>query len=88
MIIHGFNQNGRSNINRDLKNSYLGREDFNVIIVDWSSLSSYYYGSARYRIEPAGISVSRFLDFLNVNYTTLQVIGYDLGKVVSIYFLK
>lgn len=86
MIIHGFNQNGRSNINRDLKNSYLARDDFNVIIVDWSSQSGFYYEYARYRVNSAGNAIATFLDFLNVNYTTLQVIGYDLGDYSALKF--
>lgn len=83
MVIHGFAQNGRSNINRDLKNSYLARNDYNVIIVDWSSVSSPYYQYARYQVGTTGIAVSRFIEFLNANYETLHVIGYDLGAHVA-----
>lgn len=80
MVIHGFAQNGRAIFARDMKNSLLTRGDFNVIIVDWSSVSSIYYQYARYKVNPTGIAVSKFLDWLNVNYTTLHLIGYDLGE--------
>lgn len=83
LIIHGFGQNGRSNINRDLKNSYLARGDYNVIVTDWSSISSPYYQVARYRVDTTGIAVSRFLDFMNLNFNTLHVIGYDLGAHIA-----
>jgi Lipase len=83
IIIHGFGQNGRSIINRDLKNSYLYRDDFNVIIVDWSSVSSPYYQYARYRVGTTGIAVSKFIEFLNTNYETLHVIGFGLGGLLK-----
>jgi Lipase len=81
--VHGFGQNGRSTINKDLKNSYLARADLNVIITDWSSVSSIYYEYARYRVGTTGIAVSRFVEWLNVNYNTLHLVGYDLGAHVA-----
>lgn len=83
MIIHGFGQNGISNINRDLKNSYLARGDFNVIVVDWSAVSSPYYQYARYRVDTTGIAVSRFIDWINFNYSALHLVGYDLGAHIA-----
>lgn len=82
-MVHGFNQNGRSNINRDIKNVYLAINDYNVIITDWSPSSSSYYQYARYKVGTTGIAVSKFLEFLNVNYETLQLVGYDLGAHVA-----
>lgn len=82
-MIHGSAQNGRSAISRDLKNSFLARGDYNVIITDWSSVSSPYYQYARNKVGTTGIAVSRFIEWLNVNYGTLQVIGYDLGAHVA-----
>lgn len=79
MVIHGYGQNGRSIIARDMKNSYLSRGDFNVIIVDWSSLSRFTYEYARYNVNPTGIAMSKFLDWFNANYSMLHLIGYDLG---------
>lgn len=57
--------------------------DYNVIITDWSAVSSSYYQYARYRVGTTGIAISKFLDFLNVNYETLQVVGYDLGAHIA-----
>lgn len=83
LIIHGFGQNGRSNINRDLKNSYLARGDVNVIVTDWSSIYGPYYSYARNRVGTTGVAVSRFIEWMNINYATLNVIGYDLGAHVA-----
>lgn len=70
-------------MNRDLKNVYLAINDYNVIITDWSSVSSSYYQYARYKVGTTGIAISKFLEFLNVNYATLQLVGYDLGAHVA-----
>lgn len=83
LIIHGFGQNGRSNISRDLKNSYLARGNFNVIVTDWSQVSSVYYEYARYRVDTTGIAVSRFIEWMNLNYNILHVVGFGLGAHVA-----
>ncbi|CRK90501.1 CLUMA_CG004131, isoform A [Clunio marinus] len=83
MIIHGYEQNGRSIINRDLKNSYLLKNDYNIIVVDWSAMVSPYYEYARSRVDMIGVAVSRFIDWLNMNYETLHVVGYDLGAHIA-----
>lgn len=70
-------------MNRDLKNGYLTRSDFNVIVTDWSSVSSPYYQYARYRVGTTGIAVSRFIEWMGLNYETLHLVGYDLGAHVA-----
>lgn len=84
IVIHGANQSGRSIFSRDMKNSYLKRGDYNVIVVDWSSYISPYYQVARYKVGTVGIAVSRFITFLNANYLTLHIVGFDLGKYTHI----
>lgn len=76
-----------------MKNSYLNRGDFNVIIVDWSFISIFTYEYARYKVKPIGIAVSQFVDWMNVNFATLHLVGYDLGKIKILkekgdFFLK
>lgn len=83
LLIHGFGQNGRSVFNKDLKNAYLSRGDFNIIVVDWSSIGGIYYQIARYKVNSVGIAVSKFIEWTNINYQTLHVIGYDLGAHIS-----
>lgn len=83
LIIHGFGQNGRSNINRDIKNSYLSRGDYNIIVTDWSRVSSVYYEYARYRVDTTGIAVSRFIEWMNLNYNVLHVVGFGLGAHIA-----
>lgn len=66
-----------------MKNSYLVRGDFNVIVVDWSSVSSPYYQYARNRVGTTGIAVSKFIDWLGIAFDTLHLVGYDLGAHVA-----
>lgn len=42
-----------------------------------------YYQNARYRVATAGIAVSRFIEWMGLNYETLHLIGYDLGAHVA-----
>lgn len=54
-----------------------------MIVTDWSGVSSPYYQYARYRVDTTGIAVSRFIDWINVNYNTLHLVGYDLGAHIA-----
>ena len=83
IIMHGSNQSGQSVFARDLKNAYLTRGDFNVIVVDWSNFIVPYYQFARYKVGKLGIAVAKFITFLNPNYSTLHIVGYDLGMIHS-----
>lgn len=85
IIIHGSNQSGQSVFARDLKNAYLTRGDFNVIVVDWSNFLAPYYQFARFKVGKLGIAVSKFITFLNPNYTTLHIVGYDLGMIKNLH---
>lgn len=54
-----------------------------MIVTDWSSVSSPYYQYARYRVDTTGVAVSRFIEWINVNYNTLHLVGYDLGAHIA-----
>lgn len=58
------------------------RGDFNVIVTDWSS-SSPNFQYARSRVGTTGIAVSKFIEWLGVNYNTLHLVGYGLGAHVA-----
>jgi pancreatic triacylglycerol lipase len=83
VIIHGAGQNENSPMNLLLTKSYLTRGNFNVIVVDWSTVASPLYEYARRRVNMVGMAVSKYLTWLNSNYTTLHVIGYDLGAHIA-----
>ncbi|CAO1423814.1 unnamed protein product [Diamesa tonsa] len=84
IIIHGYGQNGRSDMNRDLKNAFLEHDDYNVIVADWSSSAGSSYDTApRNRINAVGILVGQYIDFLHlnsqINFAQLTLVGFSLG---------
>lgn len=46
-------------------------------------MSNYYYQNARYGVGTTGIAVSKFIEWLNVNYNTLHIVGFGLGAHVA-----
>lgn len=46
-------------------------------------MSSPYYQYARNRVDTTGIAVARFVEWMNINYATLHVVGYDLGSHIA-----
>lgn len=82
MLIHGYGQNGRSEMNRDLKNAFLTHDDYNIIVVDWSSAAGSNYNSAKNNVFEIGKSVSQFIDWMKLDSGHLHIIGFDLGGLL------
>jgi hypothetical protein len=72
-------------MNRLLKNAYITRGEYNVIIVDWSSvsLSTWFYTGTLQRVYPTGVAVSKFVRWLNVDLSRLHIVGFDLGGHIA-----
>ncbi|XP_055538343.1 pancreatic triacylglycerol lipase-like [Wyeomyia smithii] len=84
LIIHGWNNNGDSGVNVNIRNAYLDRGDFNVITVDWGrGAQNPNYITARNHINAVGATVGRFVDFLNLNggmsFNNVYIVGHSLG---------
>ncbi|XP_019557991.3 phospholipase A1 VesT1.02 [Aedes albopictus] len=83
-IIHGWNNNGGSPVNTQIRNAYLDRGDFNVITVDWGAgAQNPNYVTARNHINAVGATVGRFVDFLNqsggMSFNNVYITGHSLG---------
>ncbi|XP_049544968.1 phospholipase A1-like [Anopheles darlingi] len=83
-IIHGWNNNGGSEVNVLLRNAYLDRADVNVITVDWGvGAQNPNYITSRNHINAVGATVGRFVDFLNqsggMSFNNVYVAGHSLG---------
>jgi pimeloyl-ACP methyl ester carboxylesterase len=83
-IIHGWNNNGDSDVNILIRNAYLNHGDFNVIVVDWAlGANTINYIAARNRVGIVGAAIGRLLDWmnssLNLNLNTVYLIGHSLG---------
>ncbi|XP_065073523.1 pancreatic triacylglycerol lipase-like [Ochlerotatus camptorhynchus] len=84
LIIHGWNNNGGSPVNVQIRNAYLDRADINVITVDWGAgAQNPNYVTARNHINAVGATVGRFVDFLNLSgglsFNNVYIVGHSLG---------
>ncbi|XP_046737696.1 pancreatic triacylglycerol lipase-like [Diprion similis] len=82
-VTHGWNSNQRSDACVVIRDAYLTAGDYNVIVVDWSSIAGTAYNTASGSVGSVGGRISAFLDFLNrsagLNFGTTKLIGHSLG---------
>ncbi|ETN66991.1 lipase [Anopheles darlingi] len=83
-IIHGWNNDGFSEVNMILRDAWLDRGDFNVITVDWGvGAQTINYPFARARVGAVGNVVSTFINFLQANtgisFASVSIAGHSLG---------
>lgn len=81
MLIHGFGQTGRSEMNKVLKNSFLEHDDYNVIVVDWSKVGSSTYKAAQQNVVPIAKSVMQFIEWLKLEKGFIHIVGKYLTFV-------
>ena len=67
----------------------LAHHDFNILVVDWGEgAQTINYVAAVQRVQPVGVFVGGFLDFLQsnglVDYSRTTIIGFSLGGVCVI----
>jgi pancreatic triacylglycerol lipase len=84
LIIHGWNNNGGSDVNTQIRTAFINRGEFNVITVDWGAgANTANYITARNRINEVGPVVAQFVDFLNLSggmsFASVSIIGHSLG---------
>jgi len=83
-IIHGFQNSGKSDVNIKIRDAYLQKGDFNVIVVDWSKgANTLNYNEARNRIDSIAATVAEFIEILSQDVGqkvgAIQLIGHSLG---------
>ncbi|XP_014362890.2 pancreatic triacylglycerol lipase [Papilio machaon] len=83
VIVHGWNNDGNSNVNRMVKTAILETLDANVIVVDWKRLASSNYVSATNGIPDVGEHLGYFLTWLiesaGGEWNKVHLIGFSLG---------
>ncbi|XP_065073636.1 pancreatic triacylglycerol lipase-like [Ochlerotatus camptorhynchus] len=87
-LVHGWIQDGNSEMQSLIRNSYLAIGDFNVINVDWGmGAQTINYITARYRVASVGLVISNMIDTLvngaGISLDTIYVIGHSLGGHVA-----
>ncbi|KAG5347828.1 LIPP lipase, partial [Acromyrmex charruanus] len=86
IITHGWRSSGSSESCILIRNAYLQISDYNVIIIDWSAISSLSYISASRSVTVVGQYVATMIDFLvkyGMNSWETKVIGHSLGAHVA-----
>ncbi|XP_055386255.1 phospholipase A1-like [Condylostylus longicornis] len=87
-IIHGWNNNYGSSVNRVITEAYLHKDDYNVIVLDWSSCSkTINYFAARCCVDNVGKQLAKLIDILNekhkLKFQQIKLIGHSLGAHVA-----
>ncbi|KYN36866.1 Pancreatic lipase-related protein 2 [Trachymyrmex septentrionalis] len=85
IITHGWKSSGTSESCILIRDAYLRISDYNVIIIDWSAISSMSYILASRRVTVVGQYVATMIDFLvkyGMNSWETKVIGHSLGAHV------
>lgn len=83
-LIHGWFSDRHSLFNSRIRDAYLAKGNFNVVVVDWGvGANTINYVSARNRVHPVGVFTASFIDKLvesvGLNTQTTYIIGYSLG---------
>jgi len=86
--IHGWTGKGKSCSNAAIKDAYLTRGNFNVIIVDWSEHSlDISYSRISMQLADIAANFVKFVNFLHretgVAYEAMYLIGHSAGSHVS-----
>jgi len=86
-VIHGWTQSHTSDMNYEIRDAWLSKGDFNIIIVDWARARSVEYVTSVMALPEAGKRVGEMIKFLNAEFqmplSTLHVIGHSLGAHVA-----
>lgn len=84
VIVHGWQNSRTSPVNIVIRDAYLKKDNFNVIVVDWSEgASSINYAKSRNSIKYVGYKVAKFIEFMKINaglsIEQLHLVGHSLG---------
>ncbi|XP_068626437.1 uncharacterized protein [Battus philenor] len=86
IIVHGWNNNGNSEVNKQIRSAFLDTLDANVIVVDWRHLASSNYISATRGVPSVGSHLGDFLQWLFAtaggDWNKVHLVGFSLGAHV------
>ncbi|RZF43284.1 hypothetical protein LSTR_LSTR001545 [Laodelphax striatellus] len=93
IYIHGFTELDGGHSTTGIRKAYLRRGDYNVLIVDWSTLSAFpWYEHAVANTPGVGKYVAQFLHFLTLagglTLATLHVVGFRLDPAFPLYMFS
>ncbi|XP_050342041.1 pancreatic triacylglycerol lipase-like [Nymphalis io] len=83
VIVHGWNNNGNSEMNPLITSAFLAVQDVNVIVVDWNRLANGLYTTAVRGVPDVGRHLGNFIAWLfnnaGGNWNQLHLVGFSLG---------
>lgn len=86
VIVHGWNNNGNTEMNPLITSAFLAVQDVNVIVVDWNRLANGAYTTAVRGVPDVGRHLGLFIQWLfnnfGGNYNSLHLVGFSLGAHV------
>ncbi|XP_072948081.1 pancreatic triacylglycerol lipase-like [Epargyreus clarus] len=86
VIVHGWNSNGNSGMNPQIRDAYLAVADANVIVLDWRALANGAYTTAVRGVPSVGQFLGNFLVWLinngGGNWNNVHLVGFSLGAHV------
>lgn len=86
VIVHGWNNNGNTQMNPLIRSAFLAVQDVNVIVVDWHRLANSNYNTAAAGVPDVGRALGNFLVWLinnaGGNWNQVHLIGFSLGAHV------
>ncbi|RZC42032.1 phospholipase A1 [Asbolus verrucosus] len=85
-VVHGWNNNRDSKVNRFIRQAALENHDINVFVVDWSGPASALYWTAKSNVVPVGEIVGNFVnqiqDVYGLTGSSFVLVGHSLGAHV------
>ncbi|XP_015516952.1 pancreatic triacylglycerol lipase [Neodiprion lecontei] len=87
IVTHGWRSSEFSDACVVVRDAYLAAGDYNVIVVDWSSIASENYLTAASSVRNVAGQISSFLNFLNENaglqFGETNIVGHSLGGHIA-----
>ncbi|XP_004524258.1 phospholipase A1-like [Ceratitis capitata] len=91
-LIHGWTQGYEADMNVMIRDAWLSRGDYNIIVVDWGRARSIDYASSVIAVPGVGKKIASMIDYMSRNQSmslnTLEVIGHSLGAQAAGYVGK
>nr|XP_003700218.1 PREDICTED: pancreatic triacylglycerol lipase-like [Megachile rotundata] len=85
-VIHGWQNSGQSKTCTSIRDAFLQNGDYNVIVVDWGSITKFEYVWTSNQVVKVGQFVARMIDFLTtqgLDVSKTIVVGHSLGAHVA-----
>ncbi|KAH8306409.1 hypothetical protein KR018_010765, partial [Drosophila ironensis] len=88
-VIHGWTQSYLNSMNKDIRDAWLSKGDYNIIVVDWARARSVDYATSVLAVAKTGKKVAAMVNFLKdshgLSLDSLYLIGHSLGAHVAGY---